>query len=132
MRARAGAEEGLRHHTVQMADARVVRVYVKDLRGFVENSGIVERKAFLKSFLERLEVEPSQVTVTYTTPVWSDKSAPLSEAVGVLPLYTQPHQTGLELFQRHTSREPELDPRSHPGPQAAIQAYNQVPTRDFD
>lgn len=37
-------------------------------------------------------------------------------------LYTTAHQTGLELFQRHTSREPELDPRSHPRPLAAIQA----------
>jgi len=83
-RARAESQEALRHHTVQLADANVVRGYVEDLRGILESSGSVERKAFLKSFVEGIEVEPSQVTVKYTIPVWPEPT-PASDAVGVLP-----------------------------------------------
>ena len=75
----------LRNDTVQLADADVVRGYVQELRGLLEDSGGSDRKAFLKSFVERIEVEPSQVTVSYTMPVWPDKSPSDSEAVGVLP-----------------------------------------------
>ena len=69
VRGRAEAEEALHHHSARLADAILVKGYVEDLRGFLENSGIVERKAFLKSFVERIDVEPSHVTVTYTIPM---------------------------------------------------------------
>ena len=81
----AESQGGIDRHAIPLADANVVREYVADLRGFLENPGIVERKAFLKSFVEGIEVESSQVTVHYTIPVWPDNQAPASEAVGVLP-----------------------------------------------
>ena len=47
MRAWAEAEEVLRLATVQLADTAVVSGYVQDLRGFLDQPGIWERKAFL-------------------------------------------------------------------------------------
>ncbi|MFQ5875735.1 MAG: recombinase family protein, partial [Dehalococcoidia bacterium] len=85
LQARTEAEEALRQNTVQLADPRVVRDYVNDLRDFLANSGIVERKAFLRSFVERVEVDGSQVTVVYTIPMLPDKPPTDTEAVGVLP-----------------------------------------------
>ncbi|MBE0415293.1 MAG: hypothetical protein IBX36_01965 [Dehalococcoidia bacterium] len=46
-------------------------------------SSIVERKAFLKSFVERIEVDNSEMKVVYTVPMPPDN--PAAETVGVLP-----------------------------------------------
>ena len=84
-RAKAESIGALEQHAIPMADANVVREYVADLRRVLENSGMVERKAFLKSFVEGIEVESSEVTVHYSIPVSPDNQDPTSEAVGVLP-----------------------------------------------
>jgi len=81
--AKAEAEEALRYRTIELADPEVVRGYVQDLKVLLEESSILEQKAFLKSFVERIEVGDSQAKVVYTIPMLPDKSA--SEAVGVLP-----------------------------------------------
>jgi hypothetical protein len=44
-----------------------MKSHVKDLIEFLEGSGIVERKAFLKSFVDRIEVDKVEATVVYTT-----------------------------------------------------------------
>jgi hypothetical protein len=81
--AKAEAEEALQYRTIQLADPQVVRAYVQDLRGLLEESGIVEKKAFLKSFVERIEVGASDVKVVYTMP--GPHETPPTETVGVLP-----------------------------------------------
>jgi DNA invertase Pin-like site-specific DNA recombinase len=81
--AKAEAEEALQYRTIQLADPQVVRAYVQDLRGLLEESGIVEKKAFLKSFVERIEVGDSDVKVVYTIP--GPHEIPPTETVGVLP-----------------------------------------------
>jgi site-specific DNA recombinase len=81
--ARAEAEEALRYHTIELADPEVVREYVQDLKALLEESSIVEQKAFLKSFVERIEVDDSKMKVIYTLPMPPDN--PPAETVGVLP-----------------------------------------------
>lgn len=81
--AKAEAEEALRYRTIELANPEVVREYVQDLKKLLEESSIVEQKAFLKSFVERIEVGDSEAKVVYTIPMLPDKSP--SEAVGVLP-----------------------------------------------
>lgn len=108
--AKAEAEEALRYRTIEFADSDVVRAYVKDLKGLLEQSGIVEQKAFLKSFVERIEVGDSEVKVVYTIPMLPEASP--TETVGVLPfvqngspIITFPHlkvETFLELAIAHT------------------------------
>ena len=54
------------------------------LKRLLDESSIVEQKAFFKSFVERIEVGDSEVKVVYIIPMLPDRSS--SEAVGVLPL----------------------------------------------
>lgn len=56
---------------------------MQDLKALLEKSSIVEQKAFLKSFVERIEVGDSEVKVVYTIPMLPD--SPSTETVGVLP-----------------------------------------------
>lgn len=68
----------------RLADPKIVREYVQDLKALLEESSMVEQKAFLKSFVEkRIEVDNSEVRVIYTIPMPPDK--PSAETVGVLP-----------------------------------------------
>jgi DNA invertase Pin-like site-specific DNA recombinase len=82
--AKAEAEEALRYRTIELADPEVVREYVEDLKALLEESSIVEQKAFLKSFVERIEVDDSEMKVIYAIPVPPDN--PPTETVGVLPI----------------------------------------------
>ena len=81
--AKAEAEETLRNQAVDMADPRVVRDYVDDLRGLLERSSIIEQRGFLKSFVDRIEVGDSEVNMYYTIPM-PPSSLP-EETVGVIP-----------------------------------------------
>jgi hypothetical protein len=82
--AKAVAEEALKYQTVELADPTNVQKYVQDLKGLLDESSIVERKVFLKSFVERIEVDDSQMNVVYTIPIPPDN--PPTETVGVLPI----------------------------------------------
>ncbi len=66
-----------------MADPLVVRDYVDDLRGLLEKSSIIERRGFLKSFVDRIEVGDSEVNMYYTIPM--PPSSLAEETVGVIP-----------------------------------------------
>jgi hypothetical protein len=48
--------------------------------------GWTERKAFLRSFVKRIEISKGQVTVNYTLPLPPDGR--VTESVGVLPIVT--------------------------------------------
>ena len=67
--ARAEAEEALHCQMIQLADPDVVRAYVTDLKQLLERSELVEQKAFLKSFVERIEVGECDAKVIYTIPM---------------------------------------------------------------
>jgi site-specific DNA recombinase len=83
LEARGEAEEALRCQATELADPEIVRGYVKDLKQLLEESELVEKKAFLKSFVERIEVGESEAKVVYTIPALAGSLA--TETVGVLP-----------------------------------------------
>ncbi len=82
----------MRCRTLELADPGVVREYVQDLKQLLRESSIVERKAFLKSFVERIEVDNSEMKVIYSIPMPPDH--PAMETVGVLPfVHNRPHNS---------------------------------------
>jgi DNA invertase Pin-like site-specific DNA recombinase len=83
LQAKAGAEEILRYKSVDMADPQVVQEYADDLRGLLAKSSITEQRSFLKSFIERIEVDESEAKVYYTIPMPPHSVS--EETVGVLP-----------------------------------------------
>ena len=46
-------------------DPRVVVEYVNDLKKFLESSNIFERRAFLATFIDSLEVDDGEITFNY-------------------------------------------------------------------
>ncbi len=70
---------------VHQVDINVVRAYAEDLRNLLEEADFVERKAFLRSFIKRVEISGTQVTVRYKIPMPAGRE--LTEA-GVLPIET--------------------------------------------
>ena len=92
------AEEALHYQTIEPADPKVVREYVEDLKQLLSESGVVEKKVFLKSFIERIGVGESEAKITYTIPMPPNKMA--TETVGVLPFIQDgsPHWKDTELL----------------------------------
>ena len=110
--ARAEAEEALRDRTIELADEGVVKAYVEDLRALLEESSIMEQKAFLKSFVQRIEVGDSDVKVIYTIPMLP--GGPITETLGVLPFVqngspniTFPHQKVETFLEVAIARTPQ-------------------------
>jgi len=81
--ARVAAEDALRYQTIELADHAEVQEYVRDLKVLLEESSIVQQKVFLKSFVDRIEVDESEMKVIYSIPIPLDN--PPTETVGVLP-----------------------------------------------
>ena len=69
LQAKSDAEEILRYKSVDMADPKVVKDYADDLRNLLAKSSITEQRSFLKSFVERIEVDESKAKVYYTIPM---------------------------------------------------------------
>ena len=77
---------------VEQVDAATVKAYAHDLRGLLEEADFTERKAFLRSFIKRIEVSKEQVTVYYNLPVPQDGRA--KEQTQVLPIDTSGGEGG--------------------------------------
>ena len=67
-------------------DVDTVKSYAQDLRGLLEESDFTERKAFLRSFVKRIEVGRNEVTVHYKIPLPPEGKT--KERVSVLPIDT--------------------------------------------
>ena len=50
----------------------LTKTYAQDLRSLLEESDFTERKAFLHSFIKRIEVNKGQVTIHYSLPLPQD------------------------------------------------------------
>ena len=81
-RANLEAEDTLKYHTIELASPSVVREYMQSMRTLLEESSIMSRKSFLRSFVERISVDDSYAKVIYTWP----QDNPPTETVGVLPI----------------------------------------------
>jgi len=71
---------------VEEADVSIVKSYANDLRSLLEESDFTERKAFLRSFVKRVEVDENEITVHYKLP--SPPEGKSKERVLVLPIDT--------------------------------------------
>ena len=54
---------------VQQLDADMVKRYADDLRDLLEETNLTERKAFIRSFVKRIEIDKEQVTLQYKLPL---------------------------------------------------------------
>ena len=71
---------------VDQVDVAMVKTYAQDLRSLLEEAEFTERKAFLRSFIKRIEVNKRQVTVNYNLPIPEDPKS--RQETGVLPIDT--------------------------------------------
>ncbi|MFC1593198.1 recombinase family protein, partial [Candidatus Omnitrophota bacterium] len=81
-RVKANIEERLRHEVLDTVDLHVVQPYTSDLRNLLAKSSINEQRSFLKSFVEKIEVDDEKAKMYYTIPVPSDNIS--QETTGVL------------------------------------------------
>ena len=85
-------------------DPQKVLSYIIDLRRFLDERGLFERKAFLRSFIEKIGVGDNEITIYYTLPLPPDNSK--QETISVLdivssapPITTIPPQIPQVFFE---------------------------------
>jgi len=71
---------------VEQVDTALVKEYAQDLRSLLEEADLTERKAFLRSFIKRIEVNKGQATVHYNLPLPPDEK--IKQELEVLPTVT--------------------------------------------
>ncbi len=69
---------------VELADKKLVKSYVNDLRRTLDEGPISDRRAFIRSFVKEIIVSQQEVRLSYTLPLLPD--ALTEESVGVLPI----------------------------------------------
>ena len=80
--AREDAETQLEQRRVELPNTEEIVRYVADFRDFLKDGTIPERKALIRNFVEGIEVEGDEATLTYTVPMPSD--GVMSESASVL------------------------------------------------
>ncbi len=70
-------------HKIELVSPEVVRKYVEDLHQFIDTSDLLERKAFIKSFVKEIKVTGNEGRIKYTFPILPDDQE--EEGLGVLP-----------------------------------------------
>jgi len=71
---------------VEDVDINIVKSYTRDLKKLLEESEITERKAFLRSFIKRIDINTDKATVHYHLPLPNNENRKL--AAEVLPIVT--------------------------------------------
>jgi len=89
-KARFEVEEDIRRRRLEPLDPEVVVEYVNDLKKFLESSNIFERRAFLATFIESLEVDDGEITFNYGLPPDGAKQETVSVLgiVHLAPVYS--------------------------------------------
>ncbi|HEX7364463.1 MAG TPA: hypothetical protein VF366_04785 [Dehalococcoidia bacterium] len=82
--ARAELEQKLSDRRVYLADMETVTRYVQDLRNLLDESSLMERKSFIKSFIKEATVTGAEVSLMYTMPIAPRKIT--SDELAVLPI----------------------------------------------
>ena len=71
---------------MEEVDIDIVKSYTKNLKSLLEESDITERKAFLRSFIKRIEINRDRVIVYYHLPLPQGEKGKV--AAEVLPINT--------------------------------------------
>ena len=80
-------------HGATHVDTEIVRSYAEDLKGLFQEADITESKAFLRSFIKRIEINESEGIIHYMLPVPSHRGD--MQSVGVLPIDTYGGDRGI-------------------------------------
>jgi site-specific DNA recombinase len=67
--ARWEMEQQLSDRRVELADSETVARYVADLHDLLNESSLVERKSFVRSFVKEVKVTGNEALLTYTIPM---------------------------------------------------------------
>ncbi len=70
--AREDAETQLEQRRVELPNTEEIARYVAEFQDFLKDGTIPERKALIRNFVEGIEVEGDEATLTYTIPMPSD------------------------------------------------------------
>jgi hypothetical protein len=82
--AKLDLENGHDSNRAAYIDPQKVLSHVAELRCFLDERGLFERKAFLRSFIEKIWVGDNKVTLDYTLPLHPDNTK--QETVSVLDI----------------------------------------------
>lgn len=82
--ARAELEQKLSDRRVYLTDMETIADYMQDLRSLLDESSLMERKSFIKSFVKEARVKDEEVSLIYTMPIAPRKIT--SEELTVLPI----------------------------------------------
>jgi hypothetical protein len=66
---KAQLEETISQRKIELASKEAVRKYVEELNEFLNESTLVERKAFIRSFIQEVKVTDREVMVQYSLPL---------------------------------------------------------------
>ena len=84
---KADTEAKSLRQALELVSTDVIDAYVNDLRTLLEESSIIEQKAFLRSFIQSLEVAETDLTITYTIPIGTPNCGEgVTEDAPVLPI----------------------------------------------
>lgn len=82
--AREDTEIHLEQRRVELPDSEEITLYVADFRDFLMDGSISERKVLVRNFIEGIEVEGVEATLTYTAPMPRDRVKSEAASVPVL------------------------------------------------
>ncbi len=80
--ARDDAETQLEQRRVELPDTEEIAQYAADFRAFLKDGTIPEKKVLIRNFVEAIEVQGDEATLTYTVPMPRDNA--MSESASVL------------------------------------------------
>ena len=83
-KAKFEVEEDIRRRRLEPLDPEAVIEYVADLKKFLESSNIFERRAFLATFIDSLEVDDGEITFNYGLPPAGAEKETVS-VLGIVP-----------------------------------------------
>ena len=69
---------------IDEVDINIAKSYIRDLKNLLEESEITERKAFLRSFIKRIDINTDEATVHYHLPLPNNENRKV--AAEVLPI----------------------------------------------
>lgn len=95
-------------------DAEVIKPYARDLKSLLEEADIVESKAFLRSFIKRIEIAKNQAVVHYSLPMPYGEDTQAVEVLPMVILLPEMGKGGLEP-PRIAAPDPKSGPSANSG-----------------
>ena len=82
MEIRLQVEALLSDRRVELASPKIVKRFTSDMHKVLDLSEFTEKRAFIRSFVQRIKVMDDHAILTYTAPI----NGLLEEKIGVLPI----------------------------------------------